>query len=49
MFQDIASVLRAVGCSITEINRNNLAGGIQRPPRILQNVQDLAGDYIERM
>jgi histone-lysine N-methyltransferase SETMAR len=48
-FQDIPSVLCAVGCSITEINRNNLADSIQRLPRIWQNVQDLAGDYIEGM
>jgi hypothetical protein len=33
-FQDIPSVLCAVGRSITEINRNNLADGIRRLPRI---------------
>ncbi|KAJ4449239.1 hypothetical protein ANN_00636 [Periplaneta americana] len=48
-FPDIASMLHAVGEFIRKINRNNLANGIQRLPRIWQKIQEHASDYIERI
>src|SRR5258705_4248364 len=48
-FPDVPSVIRAVGRSVADINRQHLANGILRLPDIWQKVHDLAGDYIEGM